>query len=386
MKLILIIGGVLFLLVIAVIIYMRINKKCTPDCRGKKNGDPDGCGGTCYCTPKCTGGCGMSDGCGGACKCPNGQTCENGKCVGECINGSCGPNGCGCDWLSECVNGECRQNACQYIKDGINEADWLPEYNQMCNNMDKCYYYNPVRENGSIIPDRAEIRCTGGPTNGKTYKAHVMSHQYAFKYDESTDSIVVNNDINCSNSCTLQNSTCSCSTDNDARRVGCVNCKVDTTTGKKHTSSPCVSDCDGTKCSINSCGEKCQCSSGTICDQLSENCIKFLTFRDHKNWSVNGGLVAYFNELYINISRIVSTPSPDDDIHFTLQFYAKAILLPYTAVGQIDLNTGVVTFDSLPNVSIIDGTVITGIPQNNDNAYKVIANGQEISLFTAIIV
>ena len=108
---------------------------CAADCAGKACGD-DGCGGTCgscpqgescqngecvggACQPDCAGQQCGDDGCGGTCgSCPQGQNCQNGKCIGgcqpECAGMQCGDDGCGgscgkCPPGLFCNDGHCQQ-------------------------------------------------------------------------------------------------------------------------------------------------------------------------------------------------------------------------------------------------------------------------------------
>jgi hypothetical protein len=104
---------------------------CVPSCKTDsgaiKNCGDDGCGGSCgtcgasqtcsaksicVCTPNCQEGQCGSDGCGGQCPCPNGQKCQDGKCVCAPSCTSCGVSDgcggtCGCDLSQYCNNGQC---------------------------------------------------------------------------------------------------------------------------------------------------------------------------------------------------------------------------------------------------------------------------------------
>ncbi|MBW2735559.1 MAG: hypothetical protein JRH20_24505 [Deltaproteobacteria bacterium] len=127
---------------------------CEPDCKVKKCGDPDGCGGQCRtgvcpdsatcvegecCTPSCLGkACGANDGCGSRCQdgpCLGAQdACQDGQCVcvpacsgkdcladdgcGDlCVTSSC-PAACNppCQGNAGCVDNRCVAKA-SYMSD-----------------------------------------------------------------------------------------------------------------------------------------------------------------------------------------------------------------------------------------------------------------------------
>lgn len=116
-----------------VVMRLRVetSQSCTPDCKQKQCGD-DGCGGSCGACPDgctcvnhtCQGECKKADcgdkecgddGVGGSCgTCPQGKKCIDFRCVciPSCSDKECGNDGCGgscgeCDNDKECNEGKC---------------------------------------------------------------------------------------------------------------------------------------------------------------------------------------------------------------------------------------------------------------------------------------